>query len=128
MMIICLNNPIANDQKALTRCGASVQSDPSIMSQATTLICTAIGLLLFADILTTVCKLHKPDDEKTIIKSIKDSTRTEFDVVTNRIMTVHAHYWLAGLRDRDGATIVETKPCKCEHAALSELEVMMRTY
>jgi hypothetical protein len=84
--------------------------------------------MLIADLATSIYKCYKPSTSDTIIKSIKKNTRPDYRVVISHITTVHTGYWIASLCDCDGGLITETEPCACEVDALTELEVMMRTY
>jgi hypothetical protein len=98
------------------------------MSRSTTFLCTAIGLILFADLATSYYKFYKPSIRDEVIENIKKNSRVDYRVVTSQIMTVHTSYWIASLCDCDGAMITETESCADEIDALSKLDDMMRTY
>jgi hypothetical protein len=98
------------------------------MSRSTTFLCTAIGLILFADLATSYYKFHKPSTRDEVIKNIKKNTRVDYGVVTSQVMPVNTRYWIANLCYCDGAIITEMGPCSYEIDALSKLDETMRTY
>jgi hypothetical protein len=115
----------------LTRLTPSFHFNPHatcMMTKSTTVLCAAIGFILFADLATSYYKFYKPSTTDAIIERIKKSTRTDYNAVTRHIFTVHTGYWIASLCNADGALIMETGPSVCELDALSELESLTLTF